>query len=483
MQNAAYSIKSIIALIVCLTSMLHADAEKPNILMFSIDDLRPELGCYGAKHIHSPNIDKLAKEGLMFERTYCQIAVCGASRASLLSGYRPESTTIWNYSTPMRKKLHKVLSMPQHFRQNGYTTISLGKVYHAKNDDFPQGWSEEPWFPPGGHYHTKEAIDAIIQRPEKNKGIIGPSSENGGDIPDNTYRDGKVADRAITRLEGFAKTPEKPFFLAVGFSKPHLPFVAPAKYWDLYQRDQISVPSKQPAKNAPAYARSRWMELRHYTDMKKRGKVLDDEKTRELIHGYYATVSYMDSNVGRVLDTLEKLELKENTIVILWGDHGWYLGDFGNWCKHTNEEIATRVPMIISVPGKDGGHKTAALTELVDIFPTLCELSNLPVPEHCQGDSFNKLLDNPNMNWKEAAYSQYHKSKYRGTSVRTKDWRYTEWRHKKTKEIDAVELYDLQKDPGATVSVHDDVNHAAVLKRHAELAQKSGTGVRPPQAE
>lgn len=467
-----------IAAISSLISILHAATEKPNILMLSIDDLRPELGCYGAKHIHSPNIDKLAKEGFVFERTYCQVAVCGASRASLLSGSRPETSQVWNYFTPMRDKQPNVLSLPQHFKQNGYTTISLGKIYHAKDDDFPLGWSERPWKPKGGHYHTKAALDAQVKHARGK--MRGPSIENGGDIPDNTYGDGKVADEAVERLTAFAKHPKQPFFLAVGFTKPHLPFVAPGEYWDLYKRDQIAVPSRENAKNSPKYAHSSWHELKNYFDIDPKQATLSDTKTRELIHGYYASVSYMDSNVGRVLGALEKLGLKENTIVILWGDHGWYLGDFGDWCKHTNEEIATRVPMMIRVPGKQGGVKTMALTEFVDIYPSLCELSGLPVPKHCHGDSFAPLLDNPEASWKEAAYSQYDKARYRGTSVRTKNWRYTEWRDRKSKKLDAVELYDLENDPGATISVHGDPKHAAVIKRHAELAKKSGVGVRPP---
>ncbi|MEZ7956976.1 MAG: sulfatase [Rubritalea sp.] len=473
-----YSIISVITVIISLTSLLHAATDKPNVLMLSIDDLRPELGCYGAKHIHSPNIDKLAKEGFLFERTYCQVAVCGASRASLLSGSRPETSMVWNYFTPMREKQPNVLSLPQHFKQNGYTTISLGKIYHAQDDDFPQGWSKRPWKPKGGHYHTKAALGAQVK--DAKGRTRGPAIENGGIVPDNTYGDGKVADEAVARLTAFAKKPGQPFFLAVGFSKPHLPFVAPAKYWDLYKRDQIAVPKRENAKNSPKYAHSTWGELKNYSDIDKKQEVLSDAKTRELIHGYYASVSYMDRNVGHVLGALEKLGLKENTIVILWGDHGWYLGDFGDWCKHTNEEIATRVPMIIRVPGKQGGQKTMALTEFVDIYPSLCKLTGLPVPNHCQGDSFTPLLDNPNANWKEAAYSQYDKGRNRGTSVRTKIWRYTEWRNRKTNKIDAVELYNLEKDPGATVSVHNNPKNAPVLSRHAALAEKSGTGVKPP---
>jgi len=466
--------------LISLTTLLYGtNSDKPNVLMFAIDDLRPELGCYGAEHIHSPHIDRLAKEGFLFERAYCQVAVCGASRASLLSGSRPETSQVWNYFTPMREKQAEVLSMPQHFKQNGYSTVSLGKVYHARNDDYPQGWSERPWLPKGGQYHTKAANAARVK--DAKGRFRGPSLENGGDVPDNTYGDGKVADEAVARLTAFAKAPKQPFFLAVGFTKPHLPFVAPGKYWDLYQRDQIAVPARENAKNSPKYAHSTWGELMSYSDIGVQKGPLDDAKTRELIHGYYAAVSYMDSNVGRVLGALEDLGLEENTIVILWGDHGWYLGDFGDWCKHTNEEIATRVPMIIRVPGKKRGQKTVGLTEFVDIYPSLCELAGIAVPAHCQGQSFSRLLENPELEWKEAAFSQYDKGKFRGTSVRTKRWRYTEWVDRKTQKVDAVELYDLHNDPGATISVHQNPENKGVLKRHAELAKKSGVGVSPTQ--
>lgn len=487
MKHKFITLKSLLFVLLASLSYANAAGKKPNILMLAIDDLRPELNCYGAKHIHSPNIDKLADEGFQFNRAYCQVAVCGASRASIMSGARPETSKVWDYFTPMRDRQPDVLSMPQHFRQNGYSTISLGKIYHAKNDDFPQGWSEQPWRPGGGHYQTKASKDAIIEHPRQKGRMIGPATENGGNVPDNAYGDGKIADEAVARLEAFAKKPEQPFFLAVGFTKPHLPFVAPGKYWDLYDRKKIAVPSRENAKNSPKYAHSPWGELKWYADIDVKAVTLDDDKTRELIHGYYASVSYMDRNVGHVLAALEKLGLKDNTIVILWGDHGWYLGDFGDWCKHTNEEIATHVPMIIRVPGKTKGQKTNALAEFVDVYPSLCELAGLPVPEHCQGHSFNELLGNPERKWKQAAFSQYdkrdgrRKMSLRGTSVRTKNWRYTEWRDKKTNKVDAVELYDLKNDPGATVSVHGNPENARVLKRHAELAKKSGTGVAPPE--
>ena len=473
--------------LICLAAALISSAvfagEKPNVLMIAIDDLRPELNCYGTSHIISPNIDAFAKESLLFERAYCQVAVCGASRASLLSGTRPETTTIWDYKTPMRSKLPDIRSLPQHFKESGYTTISLGKIYHAKDDDFPQGWSGRPGKSKKSGY--VQPYERVPHKTQKGR-FMGPSIENGGDVPDNAYSDGGVAEMAVKKLERFAKSDES-FFLAVGFTKPHLPFNAPGKYWDLYDRSKIEVPSRDQPLNSPLYARSTWGELKNYTDIGAKVTELDDAKTRELIHGYYAATSYTDRNVGHVLKALERLNLKGNTIVILWGDHGWYLGEYGDWCKHSNDEIAAHVPMILRVPGKtDGGMRTKALSELVDIYPTLSELCGLEIPKHCEGDSMVPLLENPNRAWKAVAFSQYQKKDFKrtlvflGTSVRDQQWRYTEWRDVKTDKLDRVELYDLKSDPNQTISVHGDPKNAPLLEKLAALAAKSATGVSPP---
>ena len=451
-----------------------AEQPRPNVLMIAVDDLRPELACYGADQIHSPHIDALAAEGLLFERAYCQIAVCGASRASLLSGTRPETTTIWDYKTPMRSRLPDVLSLPQHLKANGYRTIALGKVYHVATDDFPQGWSERPWRPRAPTYVTETALDQRVRLEDR---VRGPSVEDGGRIGDDVYADGVTAAEAARRLQELSEASE-PFLLAVGFLKPHLPFVAPGRFWDLYDRDAIEIPDRADPVNSPLYARSSWGELRNYSDVQASGD-LDDAQTRELIHGYYASVSYTDHNIGVVLKALEDAGLKDNTIVILWSDHGWYLGEYGDWCKHTNDEVAARVPMILRVPGQEPGLRTTALTELVDVYPTLCDLLDLPVPDHCQGHSFAPLVDDPSQPWKEVAFSQYHKSRFRGTSLRSARYRYTEWRDRRTGELDSIELYDLVADPGQTVSVHEDGKHAAILQRMATLAPRSNSGVAP----
>lgn len=460
-------------------------AERLNVLFIAVDDLRPELNCYGNKDIHSPNIDALAARGTLFERTYCQVAVCGASRASLMTGLRPQTTRCWNFKTPMREMNPDALSMPQHFKAQGYQTINIGKIYHAHNDDFPQGWSEEPQRGGlGKQYVTPEGIakQKKASRTQKETGVrtVGLSTENGGDVHDNEYNDGGVAKAAIARLEVLAKN-EKPFFLAVGFSKPHLPFNAPGKYWDLYDRSKIKVPSRDKVIDGLPYDGSTWGELKNYCDISLDSKVLDDAKTRELIHGYRASVSYMDAQVGRLIAALDETGLAKNTVIVLWGDHGYYLGDYGEWCKHTTYEIAAHVPLIIAAPGLPKNKRTKALTELVDLFPTICDLSGNPIPEKLHGLSLQPVLNDPAAKWKEGAFSQYFKNKrgvgkVLGTSLRTDRYRYTEWRKKDhSGKLEDITLIDFQGNPHKNVA--DDPTHKEALKKLAELAKKSGTGI------
>ncbi|MFT6862419.1 MAG: iduronate 2-sulfatase [Akkermansiaceae bacterium] len=463
-------------------------AEKLNVLFIAVDDLRPELRCYGNTDIHSPNIDALAARGTLFERTYCQVAVCGASRASLMTGLRPQTTRCWNFRTPMREMNPEALSMPQHFKGHGYETISIGKIYHAYIDDFPQGWSQKPQRGLGPQYASPAGVAAHrnANRIQKSTGVRsnGPASENGGEVSDDAYNDGIVAKTAVARLEKLAAA-DKPFFLAVGFSKPHLPFNAPGKYWDLYERSKIKVPSRDKVIEGLRYDGSSWGELKNYSDISKKTKVLNDAQTRELIHGYRASVSYMDAQVGRLINTLETTGLVQNTIIVLWGDHGYSLGDYGEWCKHTTYEIAAKVPLIVAAPTIKGGQVTKALTELVDLFPTLCDLSGIPIPTGLHGVSLKPLLNHPTLSWREAAFSQYFKNKpgagrVLGTSIRTDRYRYTEWRQKdQNGPLEDVTLIDLQKDPGATKNIAADPTHKQLLKRLGKLAGQSGRGLKP----
>ena len=431
---------------------------KMNCLFIAVDDLRPQLGCYGQRQIISPNIDRLASQGLLFERTYCQQAVCAPSRASLLSGTRPDTTKIYDLNTPVRKAMPNVVTLPQHFKNNGYETVSIGKIYHHPNDD-REGWSTEPYragtFPKGAWkgrgYLSPEAIAQMEQFNKANPKMQGrgPAFE-AADVPDNAYPDGANTDHAIKVLN---RLKNKPFFLAMGLYKPHLPFNAPKKFWDMYKAGDIKL-ADNPfiPKNAPAYATTNWGELRNYCGIPKKGPC-SDELARQLIHGYYACVTYIDSLIGRLLDELDRLKLRDNTVIVLWGDHGWKLGEHAGWCKHTNFELDTHVPMILSVPGmKTAGKRTWALTEYVDIYPSLCEACGLEIPGHLEGRSVMPLLDEPDHPWKRAAFSQYPRGKVMGYTMRTKRFRYTEWQDRKSGKVLARELYDHDKDPQENVN-------------------------------
>jgi len=428
-----------------------------NVLFIAVDDLRPQLGCYGVNWTQSPHIDRLAAEGMVFERAYCQQAVCAPSRASVLSGCRPDTTTIYDLQTPLRSVMPDVVTLPQHFKNNGYETVSIGKIYHHAKDD-TEGWSQDPFLNKGDWlgrgYLTDEAIESMKendgineQRGDKRRGL-GPAFES-ADVPDNAYHDGMDADTAIEEL-GRLSTGDNPFFIALGFHKPHLPFNAPKKYWDLYEDVPLAQNPFEP-ENATQYSLTNYGELRGYFGMPKDGPV-PDELAKQLIHGYAACVSYMDAQVGRVLDELERLGLKENTVVILWGDHGWKLGEHASWCKHTNFEIDARAPMVIRVPGVTSGQKTQALTEFVDMYPSLSELCGLDLPDHLEGRSFVPLLQNPDCDWKKAAFSQYPRGKVMGYTMRTDRYRYTEWQDRESGEILARELYDHEKDAQENVN-------------------------------
>lgn len=440
------------------------ESKKPNILFIAVDDLRPELGCYGTPVI-SPNIDRLAAGGVVFNQAYCQSPVCGASRASLLSGIRATKDRPWKgWQHSADRDWGAPLSLPRQLRSHGYYTISDGKVYHHP-DDGKGSWSEKAWRPPGGQWvgrrYAIEENKALAKQDKTNR-QAGPAYEC-ADVADNYYPDGEIADKAVLdlrRLRGI----DKPFFLAVGFLRPHLPFNAPKKYWDLYSRDKIKLADNPfRPKDAPDAAIHNWGELRAYHGIPKKGP-LSDHVARTLVHGYYASASYSDAQIGRVLDELDHLGLAGNTIVVLWGDHGWNLGEHTLWCKHCNFKTSLRAPLIVRVPGLKGGKKTNALTEFIDIYPSLCELSNVPLPEHLEGRSFVPLLRDPESVWKEAIHSRYAN----GQSVRTDRYCYTEWTGRNGK-IAARMLYDEKLDPKENVNISERPENAEIV---SELARQ-----------
>ncbi len=455
-----------------------AEKQKFNVLFIAVDDLRPELGCYGNTVIKTPNIDRLASRGLVFNRAYVQQAVCSPSRTSVMTGLRPDTTKVWDLETHFRDHIPDVVTLPQHFIQNGYTAIGMGKIYHgAFNDE--KSWSIPHWNPgsPGyGPEGQKVLQQALVTarsnnfegiRKKKGKPQVKGLPWEKADCADSDLPDGKTAGHAIEVLR---QNDDKPFFLAVGFVKPHLPFVAPKKYWDLYDPAKIEPASNPlPPKGVPEYALTGWGELRGYMGIPKSGP-LSKEQASEAKHGYYAAVSYMDAQVGRVLDELDRLGLREKTIVILWGDHGWQLGEHGLWCKHTNFEVATRAPLIISVPGqKSAGKKTDALVEFVDIYPSLVELCGLKAPKGLEGNSFTPLLKNPNRTGKKAAFSQYHRNipgvgRSMGYSMRTDRYRLTKWEVAEKGFVE-YELYDHQTDPDETENLAGNPRYTKLLKQ------------------
>ncbi len=458
-------------------------SSRPNVLFIAVDDLRAELGCYGAADMRTPNLDKLAARGMLFERAYCQVSVCNPSRSSVLSGARPDTTKVVDNQTFMRPSLPDVVALPQLFKDNGYQSVSIGKIYHHSarepgND--PLSWTEDAWWPSGSEWFTKESKDyvAALKKKESAKAketgkassklMRGPPYE-ASNARDEQFSDGKTALKAKEVL-GRLKGEGKPFFLAVGFVKPHLPFNCPQKYWDLYPESEIKLPDNWKAPtNVPAPALHDPYELRSYGMTPPEGEPITEEMTRKLIRGYKACTSYMDAQLGLVLDELDRLGLAENTIVVVWGDHGYHLGEHGLYTKMTNFELGTRVPLIMRAPAlakEASGKRTRALVELVDLYPTLAELSGLPLPTHLEGTSFVPVLKDPARIWKTAAFSQYERRgsaklmgkgplKFVGRSIRTSGWRYTEWKDPEGKPMGA-ELYDEEKDPVENVNLADE---------------------------
>lgn len=420
-----------------------APARRPNVLFFAIDDLRPEFGCYGFSSVKSPNLDRIARRGIVFDRAYCQQAVCSPSRSSVLTGARPDSTKVWDLVTHFRTAMPNVVTLPQHFKQHGYFVQGMGQIFHGGYDDEPS-WSV-PWqTPKAPDYAAKTELPAKARPNQKN----GPAFE-AGDVADDFYKDGKTAELAVETLRS-RKDKSEPFFLAIGFSKPHLPFVSPKKYWDLYDPAKIQLASNPyHPKDAPEHALTNSGELRNYIGMPAEGPVPDD-LARKLKHGYYAAISYTDAQIGKVLDELDRQGLRENTIIVVWGDHGWKLGEHGEWCKHSNVENDTNAPLLLSVPGtKNAGQHCRALVEFVDIYPTLAELASLPLPAHLEGTSMKPLVENPKRQWKSAAFSQYPRGKkLMGYSMRTDRYRFTVWVGRENhSHVDSIELYDHQTDP------------------------------------
>ena len=481
------SVFSVVVLVASVVEVGAATASaRPNVLFVAIDDLRPVLGCYGNKTAVTPNIDRLADRGTVFQHAYCQQAVCSPSRMSLMTGRRPDTTRVWDLATHFRKSLPRVITLPQHFKAHGYHCRSIGKIYHGGGEPAkdPPSWSADPLF--------DIARDAKVRYAtlENLRGVgLKRRAVEAADVPDESYIDGMVCVAALDALADLKKN-GKPFFLAVGFRKPHLPFCAPKKYWNLYQRkDFLPRAFQGHPREAPEVALRSWKELEGYTDIPEDG-MIPSGKVAELRHGYYACVSYVDALVGRLLERVTELDLHQNTVVCLWGDHGFHLGEQGLWTKANNYELSTRVPLIFSVPGQGrAGKVSKGLVELVDVYPTLSEVCGLSMPEGLEGTSLVPLLKDPGRAWKAAAFSQYPRAmrgnRHRGHgdimgyAIRTSRYRYVEWREWKTHKVVARELYDHEIDPEEMRNVSGEKSYARILRSQRKILVEGWRGARP----
>lgn len=429
-------------------------AARPNVLLICVDDLKPTLGCYGDAHAKTPNIDRLAARSLRLDRAYCNQAVCSPSRNALMTGLRPQTLGIYDLPTNFRHSRPDAVTVAQYFQQHGYRTEAMGKIMHVGhgNGEDEKSWDVPHFKPKVPQYAVKENNPpAGAKRDPKNpsKDPKGAATES-ADVPDDAYGDGQIAIEAVKRLKTAGES-GKPFFMAVGFLKPHLPFVAPKKYWDMHDPATLPQPERlTPPEGAPDYAPQFGGELRSYKNIPGGNTPLDEALTRHLIHGYYAATSYMDAQLGKVLDALDETGLTKNTIVVFWGDHGWHLGDHGMWCKHTNYEQAARIPLLIAVP--DGkGTVSSALVETADIYPTLAALAGLPAPTGLDGRSFDPLLSDPSAAHRDHAIHVYPRNKLLGRAIRTDRYRLVEWKAIGSDPATAeFELYDYEEDPGET---------------------------------
>ena len=444
----------------------------PNVLFIAIDDLRPELGCYGVAPVQTPNIDRLAQGGTVFERAYCQFPLCAPTRASLLSGARPDSTGVQDLYSNFREALPQIESLPQYFKNRDYYTDRFGKIFHLDDVDSWTPARTPPKFGPAEPDKRAPYADPALNEAgwkkfdvAKAAGLTGMALERSQrgpaleitDLPDEALPDGKVASEAIEALRTL-KAQDRPFFLAVGFLKPHLPFVAPRKYWEMYDGVDITLPASR-LLVARDVSLGDGVEFYTYTDVPKE-RPIPDEYARRATQGYLACVSFVDGQVGRVLDELERLELDDDTIVVLWGDHGFKLGEHGGWGKLTNFEVDARVPLIVRVPGKGNGQRVRRLVEAVDVYPTLVELIGGELPGHLEGTSFVPLLLDPERPWKTAAFTQCRRDgeTWVGTSIRTERWRLTRWSQPGCP--DQIELYDHEADGDETENLTDSPAHA-----------------------
>lgn len=469
--------KSVMVFVICLLTGGIADGKNPNVLFIAVDDLRTNLGCYGDPLAATPNIDKLAARSLRFTRAYCQFASCNASRTSVLTGQRPDSISVWKLNTNFRDTAPNAVTLPQHFKRNGYHTEAIGKVLHNYNKnmrDNDLSWSVPARLDKLNHFRDYGLPANTPPTTGKlEKTIVAESA----DVDDDAYVDGKIVDDAVKTLRKLASS-DQPFFLAVGFMKPHSPYNAPKKYWDLYDRSAMKAmgPETRPDKQSDL----NWWdssEIRGFADVPNQGPIPIDVAQR-MRHGYYAATSYADANIGKILNALEGSGAADNTIIMFWSDHGYHLGENGHWAKVTVRELDAHVPLLVATPSGLRG-KTEAIVEYIDLYPTLSDLCGLPTPTNLDGKSFLSVLENPNSEFREAALTQVCRPwspkapiEQMGYSIRTDRYRYTQWLNFKTKETVAEEFYELTMDPYQRDNRIHDVSLTEVLEEHRKLMLK-----------
>ncbi len=486
-----------LVLLIAACAQLDAGETRPNVLFIAVDDLRPLLGCYGVRVIRTPNIDDLAARGTTFLRAYCQVPQCSPSRVSVMTGLRPETTGLYSQRDVFKRENHRgLVTLSEHFKNHGYHAQAYGKIYDDGGDD-PASWSVP--LSPGREREMWEVVNeaAVARVPFAQRAavptIIRPRADcpaiQAPDVPDETLYAGRMTGQAVKTMAQFK---DQPFFLAVGYRRPHLPLVAPKRYFDWYPTDNITLPEhRQPPVDVPIWAiynsvtywkpnqlyspdfkkypstlgealRFAGFELRSYQGIPVEGPI-PDPLQKKVWQAYMANVSYVDAQIGRLLQALEDNGVADRTIVVLWSDHGWHLGEHGTWAKMTIFEWSARVPLIIATPGRSRPIRTQALVELIDVYPTLAELAGLPIPQHVEGTSMAPLFEDPNRPWKKAAFSQFPRYDHSmGRTMRTDRYRYTEWegldgqirgRELYDHETDPLELVNLANSPQATTTI------------------------------
>ena len=514
-KKSVYILTILVILILIAGCQNQEDNKKYNVLFISIDDLRASLGVYDDDIVVSPNIDNIAKEGFTFREVFSQSAVCAPSRASLMTGVRPDSTRVWHLGDKFREINPDAVTLPQYFSLFGYHTVNIGKIFHNYMPDSiswdepdlrPARYLKEDWLGRDGEtfYISPEVNESQkIKRDSllKLKPIryadgwnTGPAWE-AADVHDTMYYDGaqnELVKKTLTKLS----ESDTPFFMGLGYFRPHLPFAVPKKYWDLYDKDEMPLSANpEIPKNAPIQTMNSMYELRHYDGFghiphPTESYALSADTVRTLRQGYYASVSYIDALIGDLVSHLKKIDLYDNTIIVIWGDHGFKLGDHNSWGKMTNYNIDLKVPLIFRYPNQPNtGKQTQAITELVDIFPTVCEVAGIEVPTYMQGGSLVPLMQNPSRDWKKAAFSQFHRrpkvsadgKRYMGYSMNTKEHHYIEWYSwdhttgTKSEFINS-ELYDRINDPYEKVNIANDDDQSIVVKDLSSQLERGWKG-------